>query len=150
MTAADVVVERIGQLAAVTEIVSDRVFQLKLQQGVLFPAVLVRHISGPLDYHLRGPVTWQRTRIQVDAYADETSGGDPLVTAQALADAIEGDGLGSSASGLGGWIGMAGGSPPLVRVSGVLRIDEGQGYDPEELRLVRVWRDYMVHWAPVS
>jgi hypothetical protein len=65
----------------------------------------------------------------------------------AVAAAIRGDGLGAHASGLWGWIGDLGGSPPGVHVVNVELMDDGAPhYESEELRMVRVMQQYRLHW----
>src|SRR5688572_11729988 len=110
------VIARLSSLAAVTAIVGTRIYQLKAPQQGATPYVRVERISGLTDYHTRGADALQRARIQIDACAAETDGGDPLETAIDLAAAIEGDGAGG---GLSGFAGPVLGSPPTVEIVGL-------------------------------
>lgn len=150
MTPEELVVERLLDISAVTALVGTRVRLLKLRQRETMPAVRVQMISEMTEYHLRGGSVKGRARIQVDVYAAEASGGDANAAALAVAAAIHGDGNGENASGLSGWIGNAGGSPPTMRIAGVFFLDRAVGYDAEELREVRVRQDYMVHWRRIT
>lgn len=144
MSPAEVVIERLGNIGGVTAIVGTRIFQLKLPQTPTLPAIRVQEIDVVDGYHLRGEVSLKPARVQVDVFVPERSAQDPLEQAHALADAIHGDGNGTSATGLSGWIGDIGGSP-AVRVHGMFRKDRADTYEGDELRLVRTRQDYMVH-----
>lgn len=144
MTPELAVASRLVALSPVTAIVGPRVYMLKLPQRPTLPAVRVQRISGLRGQHLRGPDGWTRTRVQVDSYVSE-SAADAYATVTALADAIRGDGLGPSASGLWGWIGELG-SPP-IRINNVEVEDDGDvQYEGDELRLLRLRQDFMLHW----
>lgn len=144
MTPEQGVFELLGTLAPVTALVGTRIRQLRLRQGDTLPAVRVQVISEPTEYHLRGGVGLYRSRVQVDAYAMEASGSDPYASATAVAEAIHGDDAGS---GLSGWTGELGGSPPALKIHTIQRVDRAVEYDAEELRQVRCRQDYMVHWS---
>lgn len=147
MTAEEAVIERLLGLAAVTALVETRVYQLRLPQGATLPAVRVQQISEDEPYHLRGIVNASMARVQIDAYAAESSGGDPYATATALADAIAGDWrTGTPPNGLSGWQGTVGGSPPTAAVRFAERLTRQVMYEGDELRLVRVSQDYRLHW----
>ncbi len=139
--------ERLQTLSAVTSIVGARIYQLRLPQNAELPAVRVQLISEQTSYHGRGGSGMYRSRVQVDAYAQEGSGSDPYGGAMDLGDAIHGDDAGA---GLSAWQGEAGGSPPELRIHAVFRMDRQVGYDAEEHREVRCRQDYMVHWSRVS
>lgn len=145
MTPEQAVLERILAIAAVTALVSTRVYMLKVRQGSAMPAIRVQRISGVNDYHQRGEIGLKRSRVQVDVYAGEASGGDPYASALNLAALVHGDGNGVNASGLSGWIGTTSGSPS-IRILGVFLVDQAVGYEADEIREVRVRQDYMVHW----
>lgn len=147
MTPEQAVVERLLDLPAVVALVSSRIYQLRLPQNAALPAIRVQLVSEPTDYHLRGGSGMYRSRVQVDAFAQESSGMDPYGEATDLANAIHGDDAGA---GLSGWHGEAGGSPPELRIHTVQRVDRQVGYDAEELREVRCRQDYMVHWSRMS
>lgn len=135
-------VVRARLLTVVGGIVGNRVYLDKLPQGVTYPAVRVTLIDDQVDYHLRGPVGAKSARVQVDAYAAEASGLDVYDQVTGIADAIEGDGLGTSATGLSGWVGVLG-SPPFY-VEGGFRVSRTRWYDPQELRVLTMSQDFIV------
>lgn len=147
MTPEQAILERLLDLSAVTALVSKRVSMLRLPQNAPLPAVRVQLISEPTSYHMRGGSGMYRSRVQVDAYAAEHSGEDPYDGATALGNAIHGDDAGS---GLSGWQGLAGGSPPAILVHAVMRVDRDVSYEAGEFRQVRCRQDYMVHWSRVN
>lgn len=142
MTVEEAIRARVASLSAVTAIAGARVYLDTLPQGVTYPAVLVQLVDDPDRYHLRGPEGLCRARVQVDAYVHEESGVDAYAVVAELAAAINGDGLGRSASGISGWAGGVG-SPPF-EVTGCLRLDRMRRYDPEELRVLSMRQDYYV------
>lgn len=151
MTPEVAVITRMASLAALTALVGNRIYQLKLPQTPTLPAVRVQHVDSVTEAHLRGSGALRHTRVQVDTYAREGSGSNPLASATAVAEAIEGDGGGSGSaapSGLAGWRGTLG-SPPSIRIDAILKVGSGQDYEAGELRAVRVRQDFMVHWAPI-
>lgn len=140
MTPEEAVATRLLDIAAVTAIVSTRVYVEKLPQKPTSPVVLVQLVHEPTDYHLRGGLR-DRARVQVDAYVAEAAGEDAYAKVMALADAIHGDDAGS---GLSGWRGEIG--SPALTVTGILRIDRMRGYESAELRLWRQRQDYWVYF----
>ncbi len=141
MTPEEFVVARIEDIGTSA---GERVWQLKLPQDPVLPAVRVQLIVGVTEQHLRGPQGTTRTRVQVDSFAAE-SGADPYRTVRDLADAIRGDGLGTEASGLFGFKGEMG--SPAIRVENVELVSDGPvDYEGDELRLLRIRQDYRVHW----
>jgi hypothetical protein len=76
-------------------------------------------------------------------FAAQASG---YTVVKALAEDVKGDGLGPSASGLWGFKGEVG-SPPEMRIENVELIHDGTpDYEDEELNLLRIRQDYLVHW----
>lgn len=145
MTVEEILVDRVAALGPVVAIVGTRVYLDKLPATVTFPAVVVQLVDDLDDYHLRGKNKPQRARVQVDAYAHETSGVDPYAQVTALAEAIDGDGKGSAATGLAGWTGRVG-SPPVV-IHSCFRTSRLRRYDPDELNLLRMSHDYIVSYT---
>lgn len=143
MTPEEAVVARLEDVGAVTALVDDRIYMLKLPQHPTLPAVRVQKISGMRDQHLRGPSYTAKSRVQVDAYVTETNGVDPYAAVSAVAEAIRGDGIGS---GLWGWTGEIG-SPALVVHNVELVGDDDPFYEAGELRAWRIRQDYMIHWS---
>lgn len=143
MTVEEAVYTRVAALAAVITLAGTRVYLDKLPQSPTYPAIRVQLIDDPASFHLRGPDGLSRARVQVDHYVDEAaSGSDPYAAVEALEAATRGDGKGTEATGLSGWIGSVG-SPPFV-VRGCFRTNRLRRYDPDELRVLTMSTDYIV------
>jgi hypothetical protein len=125
---------RILSLAAVTALVSTKVYGGMLEQSVVPPAVLVQRVGEVARGHLRGGNRLWITRIQVTSVAMSRS------AAVTLDQAIYGDGAGS---GLAFWIGGIGSPAVDVRLCDPAGVVED--YVAGELRQWRVLRDYLVH-----
>lgn len=136
MTVEMAVLTRLGQVSAVTAIVSTRIYQLKLPQTPTLPAIRVQLISDPRGHHLRGPDGARRARVQVDLFVSE-SVADPYGSLTTLGDAVS-DVLDGKAFIVGD-----------VRVTGALQADRSVAYEPPELRLVRERHDYVV-WSKAA
>ena len=145
MTVEEAIAARVAELAPVVAIVSGRVYLERLPHSPTFPAVLVQIVDDPSRYHLRGVDGVKRARVQVDAFARESSGVDAYAAVTGLAEAIDGNGNGTAASGLSGWKGHVG-SPPFV-ILGCFRADRLRRYDPDELNLLTMSQDYMVSYT---
>lgn len=142
------VLARIQQLSAVTAIIGTRAYLLVLPQSPTYPAVRVQLIDDMETQHLRGPEGLATARVQVDAYAKVQSGANPYTTASALMEVIHGDGLGPVASGVYGWKGDIG-SPPF-RIKNCRPMRFSKDFDPEELNIVTVSRDYLVDYIDMT
>lgn len=152
MTIEEAIVERLLAIGPVTDIVGDRIYQLRLPQKPTLPAIRVQLIDDVPSYHLRGTFGMSPARIQVDDYTEEGGGIDPYAQATALAQAIAGDWADGSPApphGLSGWRGHLGGSPPTIAVGFIRHVDRGVIYEPGELRQVRVRQDFIVWWRPL-
>lgn len=143
MTVEEVVRARILAITAVTALVGTRVYMQKLPESPKYPLVRVQFIDDAVPFHLRGPVGVTPARIQVDAIARD---GDAYGSASSLLQAIDGDGLGKQATGLAGFIGGIG--SPAFEIVGVFPQSKRSDYDPEELRILTLSRDYIV-WTKV-
>ena len=150
MTGVEAAIDRLEQIAPLTTLVNDRIYNSVAPQGCASPFVVVRNVSDMRDHHLRGLDDLGLTRVQVDAYVDEASGADAKGQANAVAQAIFGDGNGPTATGLCGWIGAVGGSPATGRVSGVFYAGRFEGVEFDERRRWYVRQDFMVHWKALS
>jgi hypothetical protein len=144
VTVEEAVRARILDLAAVTALVSTRVYMLKLPQQPTLPAVRVQLVADNVEQQLRGPDGIRRGRVQVDIYAAEAAG-SPYASVTAVADALDGDGLGTNASGLFGWIGDIG-SPALEVLNVRYAAPRRAWYESEEKRQVRMMLDYYVEY----
>lgn len=145
MTVEEIIVDRVAALPAVIALAGTRVYLDKLPHSPTFPAVRVQLVDDIGAYHLRGKQKPERARVQVDAFAHESSGVDPYAQVAALADAIDGDGEGPAASGLSGWTGRVG-SPPFV-IHSCFRTSRLRRYDPDELNLLTMSQDYFVSYT---
>lgn len=127
--------------------VGTRIWQLVLPQNAILPAIRIQLITVLGNVHLMGETNLFRTRIQIDAYAGVTSGGDPYRTASDLAAAVHGNWLTTPVTfGLQGWRGDVGGTPPAIAIRGISRVDREPFYEAEERQLIRMRQDYYVMW----
>lgn len=143
MTVDTAIRERLISLTSVTSLVQDagatwpRIYTVILPQGVKLPAIRIQRIGQIEEMHLRGPINVFRARVQVDSV------GATKAQADEVDAAVQGDGLGSNATGLKGFKGTIGTSPPFV-IHAILPADIRDGYDAEELRQYKVQRDFFV------
>lgn len=150
MTIEEAVCARLLAISPVTALVGSRVYLQLLPQNGILPAIRVQQISEATESHHRGVNNLRRTRVQVDVFAAVSSGVDPYSTAMAIAEAIDGDWLtGNPPSGLSGWQGTAGGSPPTIAVQFVDRVERRPMFEADELKQVRIRQDYMIQWSRV-
>lgn len=143
MTIEELVRARLLAIVAVTAIAGTRIWIEKLPEHPTYPCVRVGLVSDGTGQHLRGPDGLFAARVQVDACAREGSD-DVYSIAAALEAAIYGDGLGTQASGLFGWIGFIG-SPAVA----FKHVDAGPRlvrFDPEEKRVLTMTRDYFIRY----
>ena len=151
MTVDEAVMTRLLALPAVTAITGTRLWMVKLPDRPIYPAGRIAFISEERPFAQRGPINGgQWARVQVDLYIDvataQAAHVNPYTQLSALSEAVDGDGLGPSASGLLGWIGAVG-SPPF-RVRGIFRAAEYPvRWDADELQVLTRTHDYYVHWA---
>jgi hypothetical protein len=137
MSAALAVVRRLELIGAVTAIVQSRIYQVKLPQKPVLPAIRVQRIGTDEFMHLRGVNRLMRARVQVDSVASEAYAADPVTASTALDAALHGTGNGTA---LGGWRGTVGG----ITVTGILPAGLREGYDAQQLEQFKVMRDYYV------
>lgn len=131
------VVTRLENVQAVTNLVSDRIYQGVLPQDGTFPAVVVRRIGEVVQLHLRGSSGMFKERIQIDSFSDSA---EPIGEAQSIDSAVFGDGSGSSLIGFMGEL-------DAYHVYCVEPAGVREQYEGEELRQYRVMRDVFVTWA---
>lgn len=144
MTVEEAVRARVMAIAAVTALVSTRVYLLKLKPGTLATAIRIQQISEGTRYSHDGRDRVVGARVQVDAFAPEASGVDTYATVTQIAAAIHGDGARVGATGLDAFQGGIG--SPAFQIRAVRRLNRTTGYDAEELRLVRCQQDYAVDY----
>lgn len=143
MTISAGLIDHLLTLSPVTSLVGTRIRTLLLRQGeARSGAIRVQQVSETQPMHLRGAVNLFTARVQVDSYAPVESGVDAYANATAIDAAVHGDGAGS---GLCGFAGQVGGSPGLL-VDAVMPVGRTEEYDADELKIVRVMREYMVTW----
>lgn len=138
MTVAEAVRERLLACDDVTALVGQRVWKDVLPPKPTLPAVRVQRISQVEPMHHRGPVGLNVARVQVDSVATKKD------QAEEIDAAVNGDGRGSYASGLRGWIGSVG--SPGMEIVAVLPAGVRDAYSDAEFRQWRVMRDFMVHY----
>ena len=136
MTVDTAIRERLLSLTPVTTLVSTRIYCVILPQGFNSPAIRVQRIGQLEEMHLRGPINVFRARVQVDSV------GRTKAEVDAVDMAVQGDGLGSNATGLKGFKGNIG-SPAFV-IRAIVPADVRDMYDAEELRQYKVMRDFFV------
>lgn len=141
MTPEEAVAERLMDITAVTDLVDERVFMLKMPQGENRPSIVVQMASDVRESHLRGGSRRGQCRVQVDTHVPEASGVDPYATASSIADAINGAHNGDA---LAGWQGSTAGSPSMdiEEVRFLQRL--APIFEAEEVRSVRIIQEYLV------
>lgn len=140
MTIEQAVITRLASLAAVTALVGTRIYLDRLPKDhATYPAVRVVLVDEVDSPHLRGGGGVRTARVQVDAYAEETSATDPYTAVAGVAAAIHGDEDGTALSGWAGSIGS-----PALEVQGCVRVDRRRAYDPDELQVVTMSQDYRI------
>jgi hypothetical protein len=139
VTASGAVIIRLKQIAALTSLVGSEIWPIKFKQSQAWPAVRVTQIGRDEPMGLRGPVNLLSSRVQVDVAATTK------VSADAVMDAVHGNGQGPSATGVNGWRGSLG--SPALSIKGVFALDEGEDFDSQELNVYRKRRDYRVVWS---
>jgi len=116
--------------AAIVAVVVDRVYALRIPQGVKASSIVVTRVSGPGDYHLSGPSGLINARIQIDAWAITADAAATL--ANLVKDRID------------GYRGTMGTGGNIITVHGVFVADLREDYD-DEAELYRSGRDFFVH-----
>lgn len=142
MTPEEAIWSRVTTISAVAAIAGARIYVEQLPQSPTYPCVLVRFIDDPTLYHLRGPDGTQTARIQIDSMAKRVSGVDARLRAADLWAAVNGDGLGSEASGVSGFKGTIG--SPAFRVLACFAAGRTSDWDPEDLSVYTMKQDYKV------
>lgn len=145
MSPEEAIVQRLLGLASVTALAGSRIYLVMIPQSPTMPCVRVQQISQVDEgVHDRGAggVGW--ARVQVDAIANLTTGGNGYTTVRNLTKAIHGNGRGPQATGLLGWRGIIGD----LTVQGIFSILDGVAeITPDALQQIRIRRDYAVHFA---
>jgi hypothetical protein len=125
---------RLLALSAVTALTGTKITAGILRQGVVLPAVSVQLAGRVQDSHLRGSNRLMKADVRVYCVASTRE------VALAVANAADGDGLGSGLSHFQGTIGG-------VRVAAILPTDlENEDYRAGELKEYEVMREYTVHF----
>lgn len=141
MTGAELTRSHLLTLAAVTALVSTRIYTTLGKPGSMYPYVIVRDVDDFEGSHLRGTDGVIRARVQVDAVMTTKTGQDAHTVCANVLAACDGAGDGT---GLAGFAGTVVGSPG-VDVLGILR-DRGvpDRFEGQEQEVLLMGRDYMV------
>jgi len=116
---------------AIAAAVGDRVYPLKMPQGVDAPSIVYQRISGQGDYHMQGASGLNRPRIQVGAWAQS------IDTAAANALLVK--------NRLSGYQGNMGSGAILVYVQAVFFDSERDFFD-EQANLAGTVGDYIFNY----
>lgn len=116
--------------ASIVAVVVDRVYALRIPQGVKSSSIVVTRVSGPGDYHMDGPSGLMNARIQIDAWA--TTADAAATLANLVKDRID------------GYRGAMGSGANIITVHGVFVADLREDYD-DEAELYRSGRDFFIH-----
>lgn len=145
MNGSEIVRARLLTVAAVTALVSQRIYCALLPQGNRSSAIRVSMVAGiPEELHLRGRSSVLVDRVQVDAFA-AIDAADPLGDARTLALTAMGDFAAGAATGLIGWAGSIG--SPAMKVDLIEPASRPQEvFTPDELRQWAVSQDVYVHY----
>lgn len=126
--------ERLLGLAPVTALVGTRVYSGIFPQSLVPPAVLVQRVGEVQYSHLRGGNLLRMTRVQITSYASTRA------EAEAVDEAVEGDGGGSGLSFWHGGIGSPETQVSLSDPAGV--VEDFMGWELKDFRIIR---DYRIH-----
>ncbi len=140
MTVAEATRERLLDCPPVTALVSTRVWKDIAPQKPVLPFVRVERIDQSQPIHCRGPVGVDQAVVMVTSVATTKA------AAEAIDAAVEGDGLGSNATGLFGWAGSVG-SPATVTFRVVKHEDVRDGYTDAEFRQFFVKRLFRITYS---
>lgn len=141
MTVEEAILARVSDDVDVAARVGTRVHQLKLPETPTLPAVRVQLIDDPETKHLRGPDGTKAARVQLDAYEDENAI-DPYGSVTEIAAYINASLVVEPF--------VISGSPTEVRVHCCERKNRRVLYEADELRLIRVFQDYIVWYREVT
>ena len=111
-----------------------RIFPLRLPQGIREPSIVYARITGLGDHHMQGASGLTRPRYQVDAWAKSAD------DATRLADLIK-----ARLDGYRGSMTAPGSPPEVVTVQGAFFETERESYDGD-VEMYRVSRDYLIWW----
>ena len=133
MSVEEAIADRLAANAGVAALVGTRVWQLKLPQRPVLPAVKVQLVDEPTENHLRGAEDTTFARVQVDCYGAETGVADPYGAVADVAEAVN--------------AALCGTSPVTIgdrRIQSVTRVLRRAMFEAAELRLVRITQDFEV------
>lgn len=114
--------------AGIAALVADRVYPLRLPQGVKVASVVYTRVTGDTDYTTQGASGYARSRMQIAAWAPTAD------AATALANKVK-----DCLSGFTGAVGN-----PSVVIQGAFCTDEREQYD-DVVQLYGVMRDFFIH-----
>ncbi len=152
MTIRDAIRERLLDLSPVTALVGQRVYPLVVPQNERRAVIRLQTVSDVEDQHLRGPASIITTRLQADVYVTVLGSSDPVSEVEAIGAAIHGDGLGTAATGLFGFIGDLGGRRAMIKKMNIrLALRRGPFYEHDnEVVRVGLQQDYWIDWKALN
>jgi hypothetical protein len=109
-----------------------RIWLHKREQSSAYPCARVGLVTDSSRYHLRGGSNTGTAFVQVDVWAEEAGASDPYASAAGAAAVINAVLSGKQWRSAG------------LRITGAFRRARRAGYDPDELRLVRISQDFEV------
>ena len=119
-----------------TRVGGNRIYPVKLPQGITADSIVYTKISGQGDHHMQGPSGLTRPRIQIDSWSQS------MDAASSLADLVK-----ERIDGFEGLMPWGENSPAeAIVVKGIFFESEREGWD-EGAKLYRVSRDYLVWYA---
>lgn len=120
--------------SGIAALVGDRIYHIKMPQGVTQPSIVFNRISGQGDHHMQGASGLNRPRIQIDCWAKSSAD-----AAVALANLVK-----ERIDGFKGSVGYGSNSPQdSVTVQGVFFESERDDYDSDS-EFYRVSHDYLI------
>lgn len=120
-----------------------RIYTVILPQDLAtWPAVLVKLVDDGQGLHFRGPNGLIRSRVSVETFGKSKASVDQV---DAL---VDGDGKGTSASGLKGFTGAIAGTSPAFVVKVIEPAGKRDDFEAEEFKVFRAIRDFWVEYIP--
>jgi hypothetical protein len=145
VTVEEAIAERLLEISAVTALVDSRIWVVENPQSPTHPSIRVAPITDMRGHHLRGPHGVQTASVQIDMYVSLDNDVDPYAQITELGSAVCGDGLGTQASGLDGWIGRIG-SPGFVVRECLQTMRYSPRVDADELRTLTLTQEFYVRY----
>jgi hypothetical protein len=123
----------LGSGAISSAVGGERIFPIRLPQGVVQPSIVYTRISGEGDYHNQGSSGLMRPRVQIDCWAQTAD----VATSLANLVKVRIDGY------RGGWPYGSDSPQAEIQVHGVFHEGEREQYD-DAMKLYGISRDYFI------